>query len=218
MSTGLSSTMETIAIFVGMDMEKKHGDGFSLVEALEQFFQTMKQLRETKIVMSHENLQSYKTKKTFYSNAQIPQEVLRQKPLVLDPVDPFNNRLHHRNIDDSFYNTLSSKAEASLVVMREAKPPRVGNSEVFNSIVRILFPGPFAISSFGNQTISMPKPRSVVIERRNQRRVLVWFLCDSMCCSIKILNSISPYPCTMHNGRDGNKKTFRLLWSLTKTS
>lgn len=162
--SGLSSTLETIAIYVGMEMEKESGDAFSLVDALEKFFRIMMDLRKTRIEFSQETFQSYTRGRAFYSKAEIWPQILSQTPLVLDPVDPFNNRLQGRNFDSDFFRTLSNKAELSLQILQKAKPPFAAKPELFSFVLKTLFPGPFSQDQFSSSPVHfMPRPTTITI-------------------------------------------------------
>lgn len=150
-------------------MEKQSGDAFTLVAALEKFFQIMKNLRNTKILFSRENLHSYRRGRAFYGNADIPPQVLSQRPLVLDPVNPFNNRLRGKNFDTEFFDILANKADASLLVLQKAKPLENANPELFSSVMQIVVPGPFRPQTAGNSVHLIPRPTTWGTSSTNEK-------------------------------------------------
>ena len=83
---GRSYTFELLGIKAGRDEEEfknKIGQKPSVSRAFRQFLKMVEDIGQQQIVFTYS--------KDFYSRSDTPDEVLKQKPLILDPSNPYNN-------------------------------------------------------------------------------------------------------------------------------
>lgn len=152
-----------MAIYIGVKLLGPFRNYFTPLDALRKFFESVKNLRDANIVFSRERMQGLKCK-TFYKDSDIPTEVSNARPLLLDPVNPRNNRL--QEFYNEFFELIALKAEESLEVLRGELSCACTWETRFIFAQKILCPGPF-IRSLGEFS-HIPLPTKVKISEINK--------------------------------------------------
>jgi len=78
---GRSTIMELLAVKAGQE-ERNNASDPSLTNAFKRFLEKVSRIKETNIVFTD-----------YYSKGEIPPEIIKQSPLLMDPVNPYNNLL-----------------------------------------------------------------------------------------------------------------------------
>lgn len=133
-----------MAIYIGTKLLGTNRNHFTMLEGLRKFFESVKNLRHADIAFSRERMQGLKCE-TIYKDSDIPLEVRKEEPLLLDPVIPPNNRL--QEFDAEFFELIALKAEESLEVLRQGELSCTWETRsIFAQ--KVLCPGPFIGSKF----------------------------------------------------------------------
>ena len=113
---GRSYTFELLGIAAGRNEEEfrnKIGQKPSVSRAFRQFLKMVEDIGQQQIVFTYSE--------DFYSRSDTPDEVLKQKPLILDPSNPYNNVMSSFHGRNSVQQLFSDCAKETL--------RRLGNAE-----------------------------------------------------------------------------------------
>lgn len=157
-SSGLSSTVEIIAVHVGIDWEANH-HWFSLYEAFQRFLSVMEDIGNAQITFTDEEIDG--RCRTFYDENDIEFSIWQQTPLVLDPVDPYNNRLSNKESHKMFVSILAPKASESLRILNNSEYLEDEDAQL--EILCALQPGPFDACLYGDVSNVMETPERLAL-------------------------------------------------------
>lgn len=138
-----------------------------MMNAFESFLKTMANIAKVRITFTHENMQGRHL--AFYNTRDIPHYVSNNTPLVLDPVNPNNNRLYNPHIRSFFVETLAMKATESLVAYERARRSRSADLRIYLTLA-VLWPGPFGFLNDASKFIGIPSYISYIPARLAERR------------------------------------------------
>ena len=99
---GRSSIFEFLGIAAGREEEENNSDNPSILRAFRLFLKRVENIHSQRVIFDD-----------FYKKSDIPQNVLHQTPLLLDPSNPYNNFMH--DFESSVQSLFSGYARESSI-------------------------------------------------------------------------------------------------------
>lgn len=126
------------------------GKGPSIKNAFQMFLKKAQYLSKIEVVFED-----------YYKRSEIPHEIIRDRPFLMDPVNPYNNLLDRKRVKDidKFFDTFAKYATTTLRMLENGCP----------NLGEIFFPQPLLYMLPRNKKMFIPKRNSYLISTENGR-------------------------------------------------
>ena len=151
---GRSYIFELLGIKSGQEEEQSNQDDASILRAFRLFLKRVETIDQQKVIFTD-----------FYDKTKIPNHILEQKPLLMDPSNPFNNVMHE--FDPSAQQAFSQYARVSLIRLEKVER-QIQLNHGFPDFKSLFQPQPILIQVGPEMKLLKPEKWLIGSRSRNQ--------------------------------------------------
>ena len=151
---GRSYIFEMLGIKSGQEEEENNQEDASILRAFRLFLKRVETIDQQKVIFTD-----------FYGTAQIPSHILEQKPLIMDPSNPFNNVMHE--FDSSAQQVFSQYARVSLIRLEKVER-QIQLNHGFPDFKVLFQPQPLLVQV--GPEMKLPKPEKWLVESQSRNQ------------------------------------------------